>query len=199
MSLRIAAGRYKGRKITTVSGPGYRPAMDKVRQALFSMLESRGTEWEGSRVMDLFAGSGSLGLEALSRGAREVVFVEKSPKAVRALHETLTSLQIPSVQRVVVTKKVEQYLRQPPGQPFDLVFVDPPYGQRLLLPTLKGLQSGNWLTESACVAAEVEVDMDVGHVPDFDQIVNRNYGQTRILIWRTRNPRRQSIREPSTL
>ncbi|MDZ7759988.1 MAG: 16S rRNA (guanine(966)-N(2))-methyltransferase RsmD [Desulfovermiculus sp.] len=198
MSLRIAAGRYKGRKITTVSGPGYRPAMDKVRQALFSMLESRGVEWEGIRVMDLFAGSGSLGLEALSRGAGEVIFVENSPKAIRALGETLTSLQVPGEQWALVTKKVDRYLGHPPKEPFDLVFVDPPYGQGLLLPTLKGLLSGNWLTASACVAAEVEASIDVDDVPDFDQIVNRTYGQTRIVIWTAPNPRLQSTREPST-
>jgi len=199
MSLRIAAGRFKGRRIATVSGPGYRPAMDKVRQALFSMLESRGVKWEGSRVLDLFAGSGSLGLEALSRGAEEVVFVEQSPKAVRALHDTLTSLQISGEQFFVSTKKVAWYLRQTPRQPFDLVFIDPPYGQRLLLPALKGLLTQNWLTELAFVAAEVEAEMDVDDVPlDFEQIVNRTYGQTRIVIWTTRNPRLQSTLEPST-
>ena len=198
MSLRIAAGRYKGRKITTVSGPGYRPAMDKVRQALFSMLESRGVAWEGSRVMDLFAGSGSLGLEALSRGAEEAVFVEQAPKAVRALHQTLSSLQIPREQWAVVSTKVDRYLGHSPPKPFDLVFVDPPYGQHLLLPTLKGLLSKEWLAAWACVAAEVEAEMEVGDIPDLEQIVNRTYGQTRIVIWTAPSPRLQSTPEPST-
>ncbi|MFW5971841.1 MAG: 16S rRNA (guanine(966)-N(2))-methyltransferase RsmD [Desulfovermiculus sp.] len=196
MSLRIAAGRYKGQKITTVSGPGYRPAMDKVRQALFSMLESRGASWENIRVLDLFAGSGSLGLEALSRGAQEAVFVEQSPKAVRALQDTLTRLQIPKSQCRLVTKKVAGFLRQIPKQRFDLVFVDPPYGQNLLHSTLHTLQSGGWLAQSGLVAAEVEAEKDVENILGLEQEVNRTYGQTRIVIWRMKSQRPRSTLEP---
>ncbi|MFO7876219.1 MAG: 16S rRNA (guanine(966)-N(2))-methyltransferase RsmD [Desulfovermiculus sp.] len=195
MSLRIAAGRYKGQKITTVSGPGYRPAMDKVRQALFSMLESRGVSWEDMRVLDLFAGSGSLGLEAISRGAQEVVFVEQSPKAVRALQETLTRLQVPKSQCRLVAKKAAGFLRQTPKQAFDLVFVDPPYGQKLLYSTLQALQSGNWLTQSGFVAAEVEAEMDLEDILGLQQEVNRTYGQTRIVIWRMKSQRPRSTPE----
>jgi 16S rRNA (guanine966-N2)-methyltransferase len=195
MSLRIAAGRFKGQKISTASGPGYRPAMDKVRQALFSMLESRGISWEEIRVLDLFAGSGSLGLEAISRGAQEAVFVEQSPKAVRALHETLTRLQIPKSQCRIVAKKVVGFLRQTPNRAYDLVFVDPPYGQNLLPSTLHALKSGNWLSQSGFVAAEVEAEMDVENYFGFEQEVNRTYGQTRIVIWRMKSRRPQSIPE----
>lgn len=195
MSLRIAAGRYKGQKIATVSGPGYRPAMDKVRQALFSMLESRGVCWEEIRVLDLFAGSGSLGLEALSRGAQEAVFVEQSPKAVRALQETVARLQVPKSQCRLVARKVAGFLRQIPKQSFDLVFVDPPYGQNLLHSTLHALQSGNWLAQSALVAAELEAEMDVQSFMDLEQEVNRTYGQTRIVIWRMKSQRPRSTPE----
>ena len=195
MSLRIAAGRYKGQKITTVSGPGYRPAMDKVRQALFSMLESRGVSWEDMRVLDLFAGSGSLGLEAISRGAQEAVFVEQSAKAVRALQETVTRLQVPKSQCRLVARKVAGFLRQTPKQRFDLVFVDPPYGQNLLHSTLHALQSGNWLTQPGFVAAELEAEMDLANILGFEQEVNRTYGQTRIVIWRMKSQRPRSTPE----
>ncbi|MFO7803520.1 MAG: 16S rRNA (guanine(966)-N(2))-methyltransferase RsmD [Desulfovermiculus sp.] len=198
MSVRIASGRYKGHKITTVSGPGYRPAMDKVRQALFSMLEARGLCWTNSRVLDLFAGSGSLGLEALSRGAQEVVFVDNSSKAVRALRETLSRLGVAGGQGRVVSKKAAAFLRQAPREPFDLAFVDPPYGYNLLLPTLQGLQAGEWIVGKGLVAAEVEADLEVPDVLDCAPEVNRTYGQTRIVVWRVQSPRSQSTQAPLT-
>jgi 16S rRNA (guanine966-N2)-methyltransferase len=172
--------------------------MDKVRQALFSMLESRGAFGEEMRVLDLFAGSGSLGLEALSRGASEVWFVEHSQKAVRALRETLARLQVPKRQFRIVAGKVAPALRRPPDTPFDLVLVDPPYGHGLLMPVLEGLLDRAWLSGSGCIAAEVEAELTLDDLPGLTLEVNRTYGQTRIGVWKAQSRRPQSIPEPST-
>ena len=83
--MRIIAGALGGRNLKTVEGPGYRPATAKVREAIFSMLSSRGVVWSGLRVLDLFAGSGGIGIEALSRGAGFAVFVEQNPKAAEII------------------------------------------------------------------------------------------------------------------
>jgi 16S rRNA (guanine966-N2)-methyltransferase len=199
MSIRIAAGLYKGQVISTVAGPGYRPAMVKVRQALFSMLEARAVYWEDARALDLYAGSGSLGLEALSRGAAEVWFVEQSAKAVRALRQTLVRLGVPGRQYKIVTGKVARFLRQRPSQQFDLVFIDPPYGHGLLQPSVQDLLKRDWVHTSACIAAEVEAEVGVTNLPGFSLEVNRTYGQTRIVIWKAQNQKPQYIQEPLTL
>ena len=199
MSVRIASGRFKGRKIRTVSGPGYRPAMDKVRQAVFSMLEARGITWEESRVLDLFAGSGSLGLEALSRGAQCAWFVERSGKAISALRQTLTHLEVPAFQYRLIVKKVDQILHSSPPVSFDVIFIDPPYGYHLLTPTLQALSKSQWLVPHGLVVGEVEAGCQVEAVPGFEEIVNRTYGQTRIVLWTVPNKKQLSIQEPSTL
>lgn len=92
--MRIIAGQYKGRSLKTTTGPGFRPAMGKVREALFSMLEARGVDWPEARVLDLFAGSGSLGFEALSRGAAKVGFVEAASYAVKVIEANAGLLDV---------------------------------------------------------------------------------------------------------
>ena len=92
--MRIIAGALGGRNLKTVEGPGYRPATAKVREAIFSMLSSRGVVWSGLRVLDLFAGSGSLSFEALSRGAQEVCLVEREPKVVQCLNQNVEALDV---------------------------------------------------------------------------------------------------------
>ncbi|MFP4071423.1 MAG: 16S rRNA (guanine(966)-N(2))-methyltransferase RsmD [Desulfovibrionales bacterium] len=196
--MRIIAGEFRGRNIHTVSGPGYRPATSKVRQAIFSMLESRGVQWSGTRVLDLFAGSGSLGLEALSRGAEEVWFVEKSRRAVESLRRTLSDLKVRQNRFRVAAQDLFTLLRHPAHDPFHVVFIDPPYGKDLLLPALKLALAGSWIGSETLVLAETEADLvlDPQAVPKLELLVNRTYGQTRIYLWRPGN--QLSIREPST-
>jgi 16S rRNA (guanine966-N2)-methyltransferase len=170
--------------------------MHKVRQALFSMLEARGVYWEKTRVLDLFAGSGSLGLEALSRGAAEVWFVEQSAKAVRALRQTLVRLGVPGEQYRIVTGRVIRFLRQSPSHTFDLAFIDPPYGHGLLQPSVESLLKQDWLHTSACIVAELEAEAEVTKLPGFSLEVNRTYGQTRIVIWKAQNQKPRFTQEP---
>lgn len=197
--MRIISGEYGGRSIRTVEGPGYRPATSKVRQAVFSMLEARGVCWQGARVLDLFAGSGSLAIEALSRGADEAWFMDKNPRAVAALKGSLADLGVAPGRVRVLNVDLLKALARPAQAPFDLVFVDPPYGLDLLPPAMEKAVRGGWIAAGALVLAEVEARCDFeGRLPA--QLIpqtDRLYGQTRILLWQNSTPGSQSTPEPS--
>ncbi|MBU1230958.1 MAG: 16S rRNA (guanine(966)-N(2))-methyltransferase RsmD [Proteobacteria bacterium] len=198
--MRIIAGTYGGRTIRTVEGPGYRPATANVRQAVFSMLEARGVDWAGARVLDLFAGSGSLGLEALSRGAACAWFVEKNPRAVDCLRATLRDLGVPAARFRVLQADLLKTLARPAQAAFDVLFVDPPYGLDLLPPALDKAVGGGWVAPGAFVLAEVEARAAFeAQVPS--QLIpqaDRLYGQTRILLWQNKIPDSPSTPAPST-
>ena len=182
--MRIIAGAYKGRELRTVDGPGYRPAMSKVREALFSLLEARGVVWGASHVLDLFAGSGSLGFEALSRGAPEVFFVEKDTRAAACLHKNAAMLDCTPRCRILGEDAL-RVLNRRPSRSFDVIFVDPPYGQSLLAPAVRNLLRQGWLAEEGWLVAEVEKNLPLKS-DDFAGLelnTERLYGQTRILVW----------------
>jgi 16S rRNA (guanine966-N2)-methyltransferase len=185
--MRIIGGQYKGRRILTCEGPGYRPATMKVRESVFSMLMARGVDFSHARVIDMFAGSGSLALECLSRGASTAWFVEKSPKAAALIRRNLTDLKVDKRHFRVVCKDLFNVLSGSPDQPFDLVFIDPPYGRDLLVPALEKAIENGWIAQGALVLAEVENSVEApqdGPVGDMELLTDREYGQTRILIWR---------------
>lgn len=189
-----------------MEGPGYRPAQAKVREAVFSMLSSRGMVWEGARVLDLFAGSGSLGMEALSRGAEFAAFVDASRKAASAVKQSLADLGIEGRQYQVTAGDVFATLGKRPARPFDLIFVDPPYGQGFFEKALRKCVANGFVAEDGMIVAEVEaaVDPDADLTADMEEKgifldVNRLYGQTRILLWLHDAPQRPSTPAPSTL
>lgn len=122
--MRVIAGEFRGRSLVTVADRSVRPATDRVRQTLFDLLATR-LDLDGARVLDLFAGSGSLGIEALSRGAGEAVFVEASGEAARRITRNLETLRCTERARVVVMD-ANMFLRGT-HRPYDLVFADPPY------------------------------------------------------------------------
>ncbi len=181
--MRIIAGKYKGRILKTGSGPGYRPATGKVRGSLFSMLEALGLVWQGARVLDVFAGSGSLGFEALSRGCLQTVFVEKSACACRILRENARLLGVQG-ECSVRQKDALSFLAVPAPAPFDLVFADPPYGKHLARPALE-LLAKDWLLPMGFLCAETEAELDLRTVvtEQFELVKDRLFGQTRIYIW----------------
>ena len=180
--MRVISGTYGGREFRTVEGPGYRPATAKVRQAVFSMLEARGVDWACARVLDLFAGSGSLGIEALSRGAALAWFVEKNPRAADCLRGSLRDLQVPESRCRVFQADLLKMLARPAREPFDVVFIDPPYGLDLLPPTLL----------KAKTAFEGQIPAQL--IPQTDRL----YGQTRIMLWQNKTPDSPSTPAPST-
>jgi 16S rRNA (guanine966-N2)-methyltransferase len=183
--MRIIAGQFGGRTIRTVSGPGYRPATSKVRQAVFSMLESRGVVWEGARVLDLFAGSGSLGLEALSRGAAEAWFIEKNRRAAEVIRENVEGLGVQRRCRILA-KDLFAVIDSKAPRSFDVVFIDPPYGQDLLEPAVRSVLVNGWLEVQGVLVAETEasLDVDMEGFPPLDLLVEKTYGQTRIHLWK---------------
>ncbi len=184
--MRIISGELRGRRIKTLreSIPGYRPATFRVRQALFSMLTSRGMEWKGCRVLDLFAGSGSLGMECLSRGAQLVWFVENNPRLIGLIRENLTNFNVSRDRYRLFSNDVNIFLKKSGGIKFHLCFIDPPYGGKKTFPILKKIIKNQWIVEGGFVVAEVEAQHPpIGQMEGLTEVLMRDYGQTRILIW----------------
>lgn len=155
--MRIVAGKFKGRPLTAPKGRATRPTSDRAREAIFNILAH--AEWapplEGARVIDLFAGSGSLGLEALSRGAAFCLFVDTDNGARSAIRTNVETLGLFGHTRL--HRRSATALGSRPsnlGEPFDLVFLDPPYEKGLVLPALTELKMGNWLSTKAIAMVE---------------------------------------------
>jgi 16S rRNA (guanine966-N2)-methyltransferase len=146
--LRIIGGTWRGRKLRFPAGTAIRPTPDRVRETLFNWL---GTAIDGARCLDLFAGSGALGLEALSRGAAHVTFVERDAAAARALRERLVEWQAGDA-RVERTDALRFLARAP--QPFDIVFLDPPFASELLTHAAALLEERHWLAAGARIYVE---------------------------------------------
>ena len=193
--MRIVAGAWKGRALQSPQGDTTRPTADRVRQALFDMLLH--APWggrdaiEGAHVLDVFAGTGALGLEALSRGAAFATFIEQDRAAVAALRVNIATLR--AADRTVVlagdalaTKGLaaapSATLSRPPCA---LVFLDPPYGADLVPRALAHLTEGGWLAPGALIVAETARDDPPLHV---HPLAERTHGAARINVWR--NPAR---------
>ncbi len=167
-SVRIIAGGWRGRRVSFPALPGLRPTPDRVRETLFNWLQQAVV---GVRCLDLFAGSGALGLEALSRGAKEVVFVEQAQAAARGLVAQLALLNGQSRSRVV-EMGASRFLRTsaPPSagpfeRPFDVVFLDPPFGSDALLRYIPLVDAGDWVRAGGFVYLENERDAGVPALP----------------------------------
>ncbi len=150
-SLRIVGGAWRGRRVHFPDSPGLRPTPDRVRETLFNWLQF---SVAGTRCLDLFAGSGALGLEALSRGARAVVFVDEAAAVSHTLREELERLG-GSAKAQVVHASAVRYLATP-GEPYDLVFLDPPFGQGALPQYVELIASGGWIKDDGWVYLEGE-------------------------------------------
>jgi 16S rRNA (guanine966-N2)-methyltransferase len=148
--MRIIAGTWRGRVIEAPPGPATRPTADRVRETLFSMLTSRLGSFDGLRVADLFAGSGALGFEALSRGAAHVTFVESEAQAIAALRRNAAKLD--AGDRVQISARSGLVL--PPAEPFDLIFADPPYAPGSGNAAAAAVMHAGWLAPGGWLAIE---------------------------------------------
>ena len=181
--MRIIAGKHRGTKLTEV-GTGdadahLRPTSDRVRESLFSMLSHRGV-LNGSRVLDLFAGTGALGLEALSRGASEVCFVENGRVAQKLIAQNVERLHVEHNTRTV--RKDATDLGAWANTKFDFVFLDPPYGKGMGQLALASALGGGWLAPDAVVVWEENAPM---YAPSgFDKIDKRKFGDTHVTLLR---------------
>jgi len=182
--MRIVAGQHKGRAITAPKGRGTRPTSDRAREALFNVLAH--ADWapalEGARVIDLFAGSGALGLEAISRGAAFCLFVETDHGARGAIRANIEAMGLYGITRLHRRSAID--LGDKPagvGAPFTLAFLDPPYGKGLVRPALETLVKGHWLAEGALAVVEVSADEAFETPPGWHINDERTSGAARIL------------------
>lgn len=152
--MRIIAGKWRGRQLEQPPQNITRPTTDRVREALFSMLVSRIGSFEGSYVFDAFAGSGALGLEALSRGAKHVVFAEKDQSARRILQNNVAKLKCEGQ----VSIEIDAFKISKAEQPFDLVFMDPPYGKGLESELFFFLVQQSLINEKTLIVIESHAD-----------------------------------------
>jgi 16S rRNA (guanine966-N2)-methyltransferase len=183
--MRIVAGRFRGAVLAGPKGQDIRPTGDRVREAVFNILAHgiEGAQLEGARVLDLFAGTGALGLEALSRGAAYVHFVEDSAEArglIRRNIEALGATGVTKIYRRDATKLGEAGTLKP----FDLVFADPPYGKGLGGQALQSALAGGWLLPEAIAVAEERADAEFVLPPGFALVDQRVYGDTAIRFLR---------------
>lgn len=185
--MRIVAGSLKGRAIAAPDGQGTRPTSDRARQAIFNVLEH--AAWAepiaGARVIDLYAGSGALGFEAISRGAAFALFVETDDEARGAIRENADAYGL--MGRTRVHRRSATDLGERPGsagEAFTLAFLDPPYRQGLGEQTLARLLEGDWLAPGAIVVFERGSDEPEIETPGFERLDARDYGAARVLFLR---------------
>lgn len=148
--VRIIAGQFRGRKISFPDIETLRPTSDRVRETLFNWLQHSVLD---AVCLDCFAGSGSLGFEALSRGAQHVTFIDQSSDVIKSLNDNCTKFEVTATVDCF-QQNVLQYLQQPAPQQFDLVFLDPPYQKRFLIQALELLQQQHWIHPKTWVYVE---------------------------------------------
>lgn len=163
-TIRIIGGHWRGRRLTVPQVEGLRPTIDRVRETLFNWLMPNLVD---ARCLDLFAGSGALGLESLSRGANFVHFVEFNGQAVSRLQQNLTEFSDAqfSMRSKVTKNNALVFLAEPPTKPYDVVFVDPPFQSDLASQSLSLLECNGWLAEGARIYLEQEVHQESPSVP----------------------------------
>ncbi len=184
--MRIVAGSLKGRVIVAPEGQGTRPTSDRARQAIFNVLEH--AAWaedvlDGARVIDLYAGSGALGYEAISRGGAFCLFVETDDGARGAIRENMDAYGLFGRTRVHRRSAIDLGHRPgSAGEAFTLAFLDPPYGKGLGEQTLQKLLEGNWLAPDAVVVYERGSDEPEIDTPGYERMDARDYGAARVLF-----------------
>jgi len=184
--MRIIAGQFRGRQIIAPKGMAARPTAARAREALFSLLAAReDVGFDGARVIDLFAGSGALGFEALSRGAAFCLFVETDAGARGAIRDNIEALGLFGATRI--HRRSAASLGEKPaglGAPFDLAFLDPPYGQGLCAPAMAALNTGHWLAPGAILAVEQGEKEAPAAAEGFCECDRRRYGAAQIGVYR---------------
>jgi len=180
--VRIVAGKHRGAKLAAPEGLEVRPTSERAREALFSILEGGrfALTLRGARVLDLFAGSGALGLEALSRGAGQVIFVENGPAALAVLHANIAKLRAAGLAQVRELDAT-RFLERTPA-PAELVLMDPPYGSGLWAEALDTIDRGGWVGPETVVAVEVGKKEKVVAPAGYVLADDRRYGAARLII-----------------
>lgn len=181
--MRIVSGKYRGKKISAPAHEGTRPTLDRTRETVFNILLHNPLFGPqillDKTVLDVFAGTGALGLEAFSRGANSVTFIENHRETLPILYANVKDFGLPSS---CVLKQDGRILKQNPHVPFDLIFMDPPYHQGLLIPTLIQLESKGWITKDALILMEMAKDETIPLPPFLSLAMERISGPAKLLF-----------------
>ena len=185
--MRVTSGILRGRALATPADLRVRPTSDKVRQAMFNILAHNdfgiGFALGGAKVIDLFAGTGALGIEALSRGASYCLFVEEAAQSRALIRENVENFALTGATKIWRRDATKLGpIGAGAGGPFSLAFLDPPYRKNLLAPALNALHDGGWLTDNALIVAELATDDDVAPPDGFTLLDEREYGETKIIV-----------------
>ena len=178
--MRIIAGAWRGRKIVAPAGDTTRPTADRTRETLFSMLHSRLGGFEGLAVADFFAGSGALGLEALSRGAASCLFVEQEPAALKAIKANIASLGAEARSDVRAGSVLALGL---PKAPLDLILLDPPYASGAGEVALDKLNRLGWINEATWISLETALTEEP-EIKGFEAVAERKVGKAKLTLFR---------------
>jgi 16S rRNA (guanine966-N2)-methyltransferase len=184
--MRIVGGKHRGRKIEAPPGLEVRPTSDRAREALFNILihghlSADGTSpLAGARVLDAFAGSGALGLEALSRGAGHALFIDRDAKACAAIRANAKALGETDNVTVIPGDATKPPPR--PGAPCSVVFLDPPYSRDLASPALAALAARGWIADGAVCVVELAINDGITLPTGFTLLDDRRYGKARLLV-----------------
>jgi 16S rRNA (guanine966-N2)-methyltransferase len=183
--VRIVGGRFRGRSIASPAHEGVRPTSDRVRESVFNILLHgiEGFAIDGVRVIDLFAGTGALGLEALSRGASYGLFVEEDAESRGLIRQNVEALGLTGSTRLF-RRDATDLGHASPMQPFGLAFLDPPYGKGLGERTISALRDGKWLTPEAVVVWEERESSQLPWPDGFSEIDRRTWGDTQVAFGR---------------
>jgi 16S rRNA (guanine966-N2)-methyltransferase len=186
--MRITGGTFRGRNLFAPADARVRPTADKVRQAIFNVLAHNdfgvGFTLEGAHVADLFAGTGAMGIEALSHGARYCLFVDDSAESRALLRKNVEALELTGATKI--WRRDATLLGPMPvgsGGPFNLVFLDPPYRKELVPAAFASLADGRWLAPNALLVVETAEDEPLPSPANYRPLDNRIYGDTRVSFW----------------
>jgi 16S rRNA (guanine966-N2)-methyltransferase len=183
-AVRIVAGRFRGHSLKSPSGQSIRPTSDRLRETLFNVLvHAYGDPLTGARVLDLFAGTGALGLEALSRGARFCLFVEDGVEARSLLRTNIEALGVEGATRIF-RRDATRLGPAKPQEPFDLALLDPPYGKGLAEKALASARAGGWLREGALCVVEEAGGAEMAAPEGFEKLEARQYGEAQLVFLR---------------
>lgn len=183
--MRVVGGTFRGRPLASPDHPGLRPTSDRVRESVFNILAhgAMGRDLDGAKVLDLFSGTGALGIEALSRGAAYCLFVEEDADARALIRRNIEALGLSGITKVFRRDATDLGDVVKPG-PYDVAFLDPPYAQGLAEKALISAAAGRWLAPDAIVVVEEHVDVEVRIPPPFLVQTRRAWGDTQVFFAR---------------
>ena len=175
--MRVIAGSARRTALVAPQGTNTRPTADRAKESLFNIIAPR---IKGARFLDIFCGSRAIGIEALSRGAKEAVFIENASPALKAVKENLTKTKLQNAE--IIEASVEKAISLLSGRQFDIIFLDPPYDSKLLVQTMQEISRTNLLAENGVIIAETERSTEL-EFPGFLLTSTRVYGRTNFLFF----------------